>query len=311
MSQLKAIVDPLLSGVSSGYFGEGLIADQILPVIKSKLTTGKLGKYGKQHLQLELNLKGGRGAYRRVEAITRQTTSFSIVGHGLEGLVTADDYRNVQDPFDAEKDEVLGLTSLLSIEKEYLIASSLTSTANLTQNATLAAGAQFSDYLNSDPISKFSDARKAIIAGCGMKPNLAIMDVLVWDKLRFHPQMLDFLGYKIARPGGLSEDELATAMGVDKVLVAQGRYNSAKEGQTAVLSALWGKDLVFAVAPESPKPYQVSLGYMMQYEGSTPRKVYKYAVNNPPESLGILCEDSYAPIITDVGAAYLLKSVIA
>jgi hypothetical protein len=42
-----------------------------------------------------------------VEAITRSTDSFSIEGHGLEGMVSADDYRNVQLPFKAEEDETL------------------------------------------------------------------------------------------------------------------------------------------------------------------------------------------------------------
>lgn len=311
MSQLKAIVDPLLSGVSSAYIPEGFVAENILPAIKAKTDTGKLAKYGNSHIRLELNFKAGRGEYRRAEPITRTTTSYSIEGHGLEGLVTPSDYRNVQDPFKAEEDEVLGLTTTLAIEKEYLMASALGSVSVMTQNVTLAGQQQFSDYLNSDPIAKFSVARNAIIDGCGMEANAAIMDYKVWDKLRWHPQMLDFLGFKQNRPGGLSVEELSKALGVDKIILAKARYNSAKEGQTDVFAPIWGKDIVFAVLPAKAVPYQVSLGYLVMPEGSTPRKTYKYVVNNPPESMGILVEDNYDILISNVYAGYLIKNAIA
>lgn len=311
MSQTKSVQDLLLTQSSSAYIPEGMIADSLFPMITSKQSTGKLAKYGKTHLQLEMSVVGGRGAYRRVEPITRDTAGFTIKGHGLEGLVTQDDYRNVSEPFKAEEDETLGLTTLLAIEKEYLVSSQLRNTGNLTQNTTLAGQSQFSDYLNSDPVKKFLDARKAVINGCGMAPNVVVMELLTYDVLRFHPQMLDYLGYKQNRPGGLTVEELAKALGVEKLMIGQGRYNSAKEGQTASFSALWGKDIIFAVLPSKAAPYQTSLGYKVQYEGSTPRKVYKYAVNNPPESLGILCEDSYTYVLTDTTAAYLIKNAVA
>ena len=311
MAQLKALVDTLLSGVSSAYIPKGFIAESILPSIKSKQKSGLLGKYGNSHLRLELNFKGGRGEYRRAETISRESASFQIKGHGLEGLVTPDDYANVTDPYDAEKDETMGLTTALLIEKEYLVASALTSTAVMTQNVTLAGNQKFSDYLNSDPIARFSAMRAAVIAGCGMMPDTAMMDVLVWDKLRYHPQILDALGFKENRPGGLSLSELASAMGVEQVLLAQARYNSAKEGQADAFTSIWGKDIVFGVCPKKAEPYQVSLGYLVQPEGKAPRKVYKYAVNNPPESTGILTEDNYDALLSNVAAGYLIKDAIA
>jgi hypothetical protein len=74
-------------------------------------SSGLLGKYGTSHLRIENSRKAGRGAYRRVEAITRSTTQFLIEGHGLEGMVTKEDYKNVLDPFNAERDETMGLTT--------------------------------------------------------------------------------------------------------------------------------------------------------------------------------------------------------
>lgn len=311
MAQLQAVVDQLLTQVSVMYKPQGLVAENLLPMVPVKQSTGKLGKYGTNHLRIDVSTVGGRGAYRRVEAITRSTASYQIDDHGLEGLVTQSDYRNVQLPFKAEEDEVLGLTSILSIQKEQVLAAALTNTANLTQNVTLSGTGQYSDYANSDPLGDFATARQTIIDACGAPANVAVMDYDVWNKLRFHPALLDSLGFKWARPGGLKEDEMAVALGVDKVLVPMGRYESAVEGQASSLASIWGKHVVFAVAPDKAQPYQVSLGYYLGYEGATPRKVYKYPVNNPPESTGILVQDSYQFLLSNVNAGYLIKNAIA
>lgn len=310
-TQMKAVVDQLLTPVSSAYVPKGALADLLLPPVPSKQYTGKLGGYGMNHLRLETNVIAGKGKYRQVSAIARNTTAYEVEGHGLSGMVTKQDYANVTDPFDAEKDEVMGLTSLLLVEKDYTLAQALGSTSILTQNTTLSGTSQFSDFTNSDPVSVFLAARKAVRAGCGLPPDSAIMDWDVAETLRYHPQLLDVLGFKQNRVGGLNDSELAKALGVRKLFIAEIKYNSAKEGQTAVLANCWGKHVVFAVIPDKAEKYQVSLGYNIRMEGGQPRKVYKQTLFNPPDSTEILVEDEYDMLLSNAAAAYLIKDSIA
>ncbi len=311
MSQNRAIIDKLLTGVSSMLNPDGHISESLFPEIKVKQKTGKLAKYGNSHLRIESSYIGGRGAYRRVEPIVRSQASYEIDGHGLEGLVTQDDYRNVEDPYKAEEDETIGLCAQLFVEKEKVLADALADTAVVTQNVTLSGTAQFSDYDNSDPITKFSIARAAVRTGCGKAPDTAWMDWATKNKLKFHPQLLDFLGFKQARPGGLNDEELAKALDVKRVLIADVVYNSAAEGQADVLAAVWGKHIWFGVLPEKAQVRQVSAGYRLGYEGQTPRKVYKSPVSNPPESTSILVQDEYDFLLSNSGAIYLIKDSIA
>lgn len=311
MAQLKAQVDKLLTNVAIQQKVKGAIAEILFPSVKAAQYSGLLGKYGKSHLRIENSVKGGRGKYRRVETITRSTQQYLIEGHGLEGFVSKEDYANVETPFDAERDETMGLQSVLILEKEKIMADALTSTSIMTQNTTLTGSNQFSDYLNSDPIAVFSSARQAIMDGCGEIPNVAAMDYKVWDKLRFHPQMLDALGFKENRPGGLTQAEMASAIGVERLLVSQARYNSAKEGQTDSMAAVWGKHIVLAVAPESVAVGIQTLGMWVTPAGSSPRKVYKQANFNPPGSTAILVEDEYDLLLSDVNAGYLIENAIA
>jgi len=311
MAQLKAIIDKLLTNASQAYIPTGFISEQILPEISVVQKTGKLGTYGTDHLRIEAAVTGGRGKYRRVETMTRSTSSYSVDSYGLEGMVTEDDYANVEAPFDAEADETMGLTTLLWVRKEKSLADVLTSTSIITQTTTLSGTSQFSDYLNSDPLAKFSTARTTIKSGCGLPPNTAIMSWEVWQQLRYHPQILDSLGFKQNRPGGLALPELASALEVERVLIGMAMYESADEGQTSSLANIWGKHIVLAVCPPSAQKYQVSLGYRVQLSGRPARRVYKSSNTNPPNSTLITCDDSYDMMISKAAAAYLIYNAVA
>lgn len=310
-TQVRAIVDKLLSNASQMLKPDGCVADLILPKMQSAQYSGKIGKYGNGHLRIANTLVGGKGRYRRMETITRSSDGFYIESHGLEGIVTDEDYRNVEDPFDAEKDESLGLTSVLMLEKEKSLADSLTSTAIVTQNVTLSGTSQFSDYANSDPLAKIVAGKKAVRDGSGGVVNTIIMEYDVAEMLRYHPAILDALGFKFAKPGGLSNDDLAKAFNVQRFIVPSCKYNSAAEGQADVLANVWGKHIVMAVLPEKAEKYQLTLGYEVALSGSVGWKVYKKPQDNPPDSTQIIVSGKYDQVLTNMGCAYLIKDAIA
>lgn len=311
MSQTKAIVDKLLTNVSSGYAPQGYISEILLPKIQVKQKTGKLGKYTDQHLRIENTLMAGRGKARRVEPILRATDTYEVETHGLEGLVTEDDYANVEKPFDAEKDEVIGLSTMIWLSKEQALSAALTSTSIITQNTTLSGTDQYNDYTNSDPIGDFNTARQTVYSAVGTAPNTAVMDWLTFNTLAYHPGILDALGFTQNRAGQLSEPELAKALGVKRLLVADSQYNSATEGQADSRANVWGKNIIFCVAPERAQPFQTSLGYYLNMVGQKPREVFKFPENNPPNSTGIIVRDSYDQFLSNVSCAYLIKDSIA
>lgn len=311
MSQNKAIVDKLLTNVSQAYMPAGFVSEKALTPLKVVQSSGKIGKYGTQHLRLESTLMGGKGQARRVEIRQYSSDSYFIKPNGLEDLITPEEYDNVEQPFDIEKDVTAQLTSLLYIGKEKALADSLRSTTIMTQNVTLSGTSQFSDYTNSDPIAVINTAKATIRGASGVLPDTLIMDENVINVLRFHPKILRNLGYADNRAGSLTDDDLAKAFRVKRILVADVVYDSAKEGQTPSLQPLWGKDIILAALPDSPTKMQKSLGYYVTKSSEGPRKVYKTDVNNPPESKSIIVKDSYDMVLTDVTCGYLIKNSIA
>jgi len=311
MSQQKAIVDKLLTNVSNAYIPEGLISESVLPSLEVAQDSGIIGGYGKAHLRIENSLVGGKGKARMVEPIVRKTdNTYLIEKHELQSIVTEDDYRNVEQPFDAEKDETLGLTTIIALEKERALASALQSTAVLTQNVTLAGTSKFSDYQNSDPVSVFKNAQNALLDGCGVLGNAAIISQKVFNTLKYHPQILAQLGFAANRAGSLSVEEIAEVLGVKKLWVPNAAYNTAKEGQSDSMSQVWGNDITLLVAPDKAAKYQTSLGYYMKRSGVASRRVKKWAIDDSFGDTGILVGDYYQFRLVDVTAGYLIKSAI-
>lgn len=311
MAQTKAIVDKLLTNASKAYVPQGYISDMILPVIKKKQSSGLLGGYTNQHLRIVNTVMGGRGKARRMESIVRDSQGYVIENHGLEGLVTKDDFDNVEQPFDAEKDEALGLVTMLWLGREKALADVLGDTSILTQNTTLSGTSQWSDFTNSDPIGDMKVGRQAVYEGSGMAPNLAIISWEVFNCLAYHPQILNNLGFAANRAGQLSSQEIAKAAGVDRLLIGNVRYNNAKEGATDALTSVWGKNFVYAVAPKTAQKYQVSLGYTIRKTGETPNQVFKSDEKNPPGSKSIIVTNNYDDLLSNVNAAYLIKDSVA
>ncbi len=311
MAQLKAIVDKLLTNVSSAYIPKGYISEMYLPNVPVIQDTGKLGKYTDQHIRLENDVMAGQGKARRVEPIRRTDSSFQIEHHGLEGLVTEADRRNVEDPFEAERDEVIGLNTQVWLGKEKSLADLLGDDTVLTQNVTLSGTSQFNDFVNSDPLGRFLTARVTIYEKVGIPPDTASMPWDVFNTLAYHPGILDTLGFTANRAGQLSEAELAKALGVPRLLIGMAQFNSATEGQTAVRANVWGKNIVFSVTPKRPERYQTSLGYYLTLKNRKPREVFKEKVVNPPQATSIIVRDSYDMFLSNTGAGYLIKDAIA
>jgi len=310
MTQIKAIVDKLLTNVSNQLVPEGYISELLLPELNVVQTTGLIGKYSNDHLRIIDTTVGGKGLYPMVDTVVRSSSSYKLVDHALKELLVEDDFDNVEKPFDAEQDSVVALTTHLWLEKEKGLADAMAG-GTITQGVTLAGGDQWSAYSTSNPLEDLRDGRKGVRGGCGMKANVAFMDEDVADTLRFHPQLLDSLGFKDNRPGGLQDSELAKALKVDKVLIAEVVYNSSLQPAADALAPVWGKHFWYAHIPGTAARRQQSLGYRVQKAGQKPRQVFKSYPDEPVNSTKIIVKDKYQQVITNEKCAYRITNAIA
>lgn len=308
-----AVQDKMLTKHSNKVTNEDgeFIAEDILPAVFERESTGKIARYGNGHLRIVNTVHQGKGNYNQIEAVTYSTDSYEILDHGLFDIVTARQMKNAQTPFDAMLDVTDALISLQQLAKEKALADTLTDGVTITQGVTLTGNNQYDNLTHADStvtadrITAFGTVEDAI----GVTPNVAIMNKKVFRNLRHHADLLDALGFKFNRKNGLSRQELADALEVDKILIGGAIYNTAKEGQTDAFSPVWGNHLIYAHISGTGKR-KTTLGVEVRFNGNKPRSVSKFAPAMPVKSRGIIVTDEYDQLILDATTAYLIQDAI-
>jgi hypothetical protein len=83
----------------------------------------------------------------------------------------------------------------------------------------------------------------------GMTPNTLTVNEQVYETIRLHPQMKEI--YKYTQPAIMTEDLIAKAVGLDKLLIGKAVYMTSDEGATDALGYVFGKHaLISYVAPQ-------------------------------------------------------------
>jgi len=251
-------VDPMLTNVAIAYSNDTYIAGSIFPEVPVAKQSGKHFVYGKDRFRINDNRRGTGSNSKEVTLSLTTGNSYQCEDHSLKMFVTDEDTENAITPTTplADATEFLMDQHLVSFEKE--VADLITSTANLTQNVTLAGTDQFSDYTSSDPFAVFETAKQAVHTNTGRGANTIILGKQVWDKLKHHPDFLERIKYS-AR-GQITPDLLASLLEVDRVLIGGATYTSSKEGQTEATSYIWGKDIVVTYVAERAAPKIMTLG---------------------------------------------------
>jgi len=311
MSQVKAMVDKYLTNASLGLFQDDsrFVAERVLTPVKVVQDSGLIGQYGKEHLRAVSTQMGGRGKAAYFEPGVVSSTSYYVEEYGLVGTVTAADYRNVEKPFDADMDMNMALMQIMKIGRERALAAIMTSSSYITNYDTLSGTSQWSDYNNSDPLANFKTARNSVLDNAGVLPNKVILPYKVFDALRYHPAILENLGFTRQRAGQMTSAEIASALDVQEVIIPTGVYNSSDRGQTDSLAQIWGNHAVFFYAPNAASLRQQSLGFNVFINKGV--KVYKNPVFNPPGANDILVNQAWDDVITDANCAYLFSNAIA
>jgi len=309
----RARIDKLLVNISRRRNVEGLVASQVLTSVFVKQDSGLIGKYDKSNLRIEHDIVGGDTPYPRVSASLKTSDRYSLEKHGLSGTITEEDMDNEEQPFDARKDRTMELTDKIKLGREIALATPLTDTGTLTNNVTLSGTSQFNDYTNSTPLEVWATARESIYDNSGqvveMRGGFAIVPWQVFNQLKFHPNLIENIKHTVNMKSGLTFQQLADSIGVERILIPWGQQNTAKEGQTDVIASIWGNNMIIGFAPRSGTKRIETLGFHVAKRDDT--RVFVNQLGNPPNADEIMVDIEYDFLLTEVGAAFLIKDAIA
>lgn len=302
-------VDPVLTDVSIGYKNDAYIADLLFPTLPVAKQSGKHFVYDKGRFRSNDNKRGSGAPSKEVTLNLTTGNPYFCEDHSLKQFVTDEDADNALPPMDPYQDATENVTEMHMVAREIELATMLTDTAQMTQNATLSGTGQWSDYSNSDPIADVRTGKQTIHSSIHVDPNVLVLGKQVYDKLIDHPAIVERVKY--SQLGVITPELLARVFDVERVLIAAAGKNTAKEGQSDSMSYIWGKNAVLGFI--NPRLGQKIITLGLTYQWKT-RKVERLRGTNEEDRKGTYVrvgDHYYDQNLVSASAGYLLKNAVA
>jgi hypothetical protein len=311
MSQ-PTFIDQYLTNVSNAWRNDSadFIAEKIFPVVGVNKKTFKVASYSKENLRVpSSSVRTGESKAKRVNLGRSEDTVGPLQEHSLSDFVTKEDQAMTDNPYDALSDSSENILQKMALIDEKDLATTLSDTAIVTQNTTKSGTGQWSDYSNSNPFNDIKTGCIAMKASALKVPNTFFTSWEAWIQMVDHPDFLDRI--KWSQTGVMTDSDflkLFAPYGITKIYIGKVSENSAVEGQTDSLSAVWGKHAWLGYITDRPGLREVNGGYKFQLNGG--RETTRETFNNPPGD-EIVQRDYYDYELLNPECFYLIKNAVA
>jgi hypothetical protein len=258
-------VRPDLTAIAVMHKNEEYIADSIAP---RALVGSQLYEYTEFTLEDSYNMPDdavGRTSKPNVYEFSSELKTGQCKDYALDTPVPNRDIENARNipnfnPLGVATEQLM---EIIALNREKRLADVVfnLNTYPSAQRVTLSGTDQFSDFTNSDPIGVITDALSAMLR----RANVMVLGREVADKLQLHPQIIQAVyGKSTATSSIVPLEAIATLFGLKEVKVGDAWYNTAKKGQTASFSRVWGKHVaLFHRSTATPNMMNPGVTFML------------------------------------------------
>ena len=243
----------------------GFVASRLLPVFNVAVDAGSYDYIPLEELlQADSNIDRAPGSsYQRTDFTWKQGT-YATQELGIE-IPIDDKMRNRYPNFPMEVESAKLARDIVLRNIEIAVATALINTGtfssgNVTTPWDVSASAT--------PIKDINTVMETMFSEKGVYPNTLLINEHVYRNLLACDQITANLkGVRDTSQGRLGEADLASAFGIDRVIVAGGAKNTAARGQSAAISHIWGSDyaMLLKTMDDASSPYSIGVGRLLHY----------------------------------------------
>jgi len=256
-------ITPELTQIAVAYKNPEYIADLVLPRVQVGVQTFKYRKYEKKDgFTIPSTLVGRIGVPNRVEFGFTETEA-STIDWGLDEAIPQSDIDNAPVGYDPRKRAAAAIMNLVQLDREKRVADLVFGASNYaaSNKDTLSGSSQWS-HADSNPFKALLE----YLDSCIMRPNMLVFGQSVWTAVRQHANTIKGVLGTASTSGAVTQQQLADALEVSKIVVGKGWYNTANKGQTASLSRIWGDFCAMIYQDAMPDPHgMVTFGMTAQF----------------------------------------------
>lgn len=252
----QAHVNELLSNISVKYRNKSYIADEVFPVVPVKKTSDLYRVYDRDFRLPETNRAHNGEA--REHSFKVSTSSYVLERHALKDYVS-DEMAENYDISDLRTDTVEELTDKIMLRREKGIADVINTAANWSNNVSLTAAQQWSaNTTTSNPITLMDTAGTSLLNASGDEANYAVIPRQVLLAAKNHNSIIDRVKYTSAE---ITPNMQAALYDIDQLLVPKAILDTAAEGATESIGALFSDYVFVGYKPDRASPLKPSAGY--------------------------------------------------
>lgn len=304
-----------LTTLASGYKPEGLIGEQVFPVVTSVLKSGKIPVFGKDAFKIFETLRA-RGAHSNRAGMSPDSwVTFACEEHDLAIPLDARELAELANiPGDQKLKAMFNLQDRqrrrvqwnLKLEIEKVVADDVTTSTNYSSDHVVTlAGDECWSEADSTPVNDIEAARSVVRSKIGVYPNTLIMGVDSYDQLKFHSQYTDKMKLtndKVVRP-----ELIAQMHDLKRVIIGM----SMALDSAGALYDLWSDVAILCYIPVTTTPdldepsfgYTIKPGFM-----PSPFPYVDIFVEEGGKIVNVRCTDMYDTLMIMKDAGYLIKN---
>lgn len=303
----KFVYSPIYTAIAIAYRNTKLIADLVLPRVPVSKKEFKYIEYPvADSFTVPDTLFPKKGLPPIVDFGGGDVTSM-VIDYGLDDFISNDDIDNAPEGSNLEGKGVEYVTDLVALAREVRAAALVFNPNSYASSNTLALTGtdKFDDYENSNPLKVLVEALDTPL----IRPNTMTIGRNAWSKLAMHPKVIKATQGNSGDSGIASKARLAEILELDNIFVGEGRLNTAKKGQTAVMQRVWGNHISLTyINALADTQRGVTFGFTAQYgtkqAGANPIAL---GING---SLQVRYAESIKELIVAKDVGFLLTDVI-
>lgn len=300
--------DPRLTGIAIAYRNNELIADRVLPRVPVGKKEFRWLKFDRaERMTVPETLVGRKSLPNEVDFTASEEAAF-VIDRGLDDVVPLDDIAEAEGTgYDPRAEAVEGTTDLILLDREIRTAAKVMNPAAYPAANQVTISEKWDDPA-SNPVTAMND----YFDGLFIRPNVLLMPVPVWNKLKAHPKVIAAITPSGKSDGFATREQFAALLEIDEIIVGQGWKNSAKPGQTPTIVRVWGGDSVLAYYrnPQATPRRGVTFGYTAQWGGRVSGQIAEPKMGLRG-SVRIRVGESVNELIVCNDLAFLFKDVLS
>ena len=299
----KRIVDPVLTGLATGFAAQGMIGTEIFQVVRSAKEGGIIPVFGKSAFRDYKTERAIRADSNRRNPDGRETLKFLMTEHDIEAPV---DYREQDESvYDEQKEEAMNNKTILSYGLERSIAAIVTNPANYAAGLSQAlSGSDQWTHVDSKPDVQVNDAIEALRTRTGQRARKMWISAKAFSALKVNERMKAILKDTANRVPNL--DDFKQIFQMDTILI--GDPMTARDDDT--FEDIWGNGFGLFIQKPASGVRTPNFGYTVMKKGTKGDYSDTYSTNGGKVVM-VRSTKIYDVFQTSTESAYLFTDAVA